>query len=101
MAASGKVVWGGRATSVLVSLIFVIRALMKLVGGAEVKEGIKHLGLPESMRTPLSILDLACAVHTLASQEKVRPPTEGQVGSGVPAPQGTACAGTPAGAVNV
>jgi len=62
VAASGKVVWGGRATSVLVSLIFVIRALMKLVGGAEVKEGIKHLGLPESMRTPLSILDLACAV---------------------------------------
>ena len=62
MAASGKVVWGGRATSVLVSLIFVIRALMKLVGGAEVKEGIKHLGLAESMLTPLSILDLACAV---------------------------------------
>ena len=62
MAASGKVVWGGRATSVLVSLIFVIRALMKLVGGAGVKEGIKHLGLPESMLTPLSILELACAV---------------------------------------
>ena len=62
MAASGKVVWGGRATSVLVSLIFVIRALMTLVGGAEVKEGIKHLGWPESMLTPLSILELACAV---------------------------------------
>ena len=62
MAASGKVVWGGRATSVLVSLIFVIRALMKLVGGAEVKEGIKHLGVAESMRTTLSILELACGV---------------------------------------
>jgi hypothetical protein len=35
---------------------------MKLVGGAEVKEGIKHLGLAESMLTPLSILELACAV---------------------------------------
>ena len=62
MAASGKVVWVGRAISVLVSLIFVIRALMTLVGGAEVKEGIKHLGLPESMLTPLSILELPCAV---------------------------------------
>jgi len=35
---------------------------MKLVGGAEVKQGIAHLGLPESMLTPLSILELACAV---------------------------------------
>jgi len=55
-------VWVGRAISVLVSLIFMISAGMKLVGGAEVKEGIKHPGLPESMLTPLSILDLACAV---------------------------------------
>ena len=62
MAASGTVVWVGRAISVLVSLIFVISALVKRVGGAEVKEGIKHLGLPESMRTPLSILERACAV---------------------------------------
>jgi sorbitol-specific phosphotransferase system component IIC len=62
VAASGTVAWVGRAVSVLVFLIFVIRALMKLVGGAEVKEGIKHLGLAESMLTPLSILELACAV---------------------------------------
>ena len=46
----------------MVSLIFVISAVMKLVGGAEVKQGIAHLGLPESMLTPLSILELACAV---------------------------------------
>ena len=72
MAASGKVVWGGRATSVLVSLIFVIRALMKLVGGAEVKEGIKHLGLPESMLTPLSILEHACAVVHLNPPTSIR-----------------------------
>ena len=62
MAVSGKAVWVRRAISVLVSRIFVISAVMKLVGGAEVKEGIKPLGLPESMLTPLSILDLACAV---------------------------------------
>ena len=72
MAASGKVVWGGRATSVLVSLIFVIRALMKLVGGAEVKEGVKHLGVAESMRTPLSILERACAVVHLNPPTSIR-----------------------------
>ena len=42
-AASGKVVWVARAISVLVSLIFVISAVMKLMGGAEVKEGIKRI----------------------------------------------------------
>ena len=62
MAASATVVWVGRGISALVSLIFVISAVMKLVGGAEVKQGIAHLGLPESMLTPLSILELACAV---------------------------------------
>ena len=62
MTTSGKVVWVGRGISGLVSLIFVISAVMKLVGGAEVKQGLAHLGLPESMLTPLSILELACAV---------------------------------------
>jgi sorbitol-specific phosphotransferase system component IIC len=62
VAASGKIVWVGRGITVLVALLFVFSAVMKLVGGAEVKEGIKHLGLPESMLTPLSILELACAV---------------------------------------
>ena len=62
MAASGKVLWIGRGISVLVSLIFVISAVMKLVGGAEVKQGMTQLGLPPSMLTPLSILELACAV---------------------------------------
>jgi hypothetical protein len=62
VAASGKVVWVGRGISGLVSLIFVVSAIMKLAGGAEVKEGIAHLGLPDSMLKPLSILELACAV---------------------------------------
>jgi hypothetical protein len=62
VAASGKIVWVGRGISVLVSLGFAVSAVMKLVGGAEVKEGIAHLGLPASMLTPLSILELACAV---------------------------------------
>jgi hypothetical protein len=62
VAASGKVVWVGRGISILASLGFVISAVMKLVGGAEVKEGIEHLGLPASMLTPLSMLEFACAV---------------------------------------
>ena len=62
MTASRKVVWVGQGISVLVALIFVISAVMKLVGGAEVKQGLAHLGLPESMLTPLSILEFACAV---------------------------------------
>jgi hypothetical protein len=61
-ATSGKIVWVGRAISVLAALIFLVSAVMKLVGGAEVKQGIAHLGLPESMLTPLSILEIACAV---------------------------------------
>jgi hypothetical protein len=62
VAVSGKVVWVGRGITVLVSLGFVISAIMKLVGGAEAKEGMHHLGLPESMLRPLAILELACVV---------------------------------------
>jgi DoxX-like family len=62
VAASGKIVWVGRVISVLVSLLFVMSALMKLKGGAEVAQGMAHLGLPESLRVPLAILELACAL---------------------------------------
>ena len=71
MTASAKVVWVGRGISGLVSLIFVISAVMKLVGGAEVKQGLAHLGLPESMLIPLSILELACAVAYLIPSTSV------------------------------
>lgn len=60
--ASGKVVWTGRVITVLVSLLFFFSAAMKFVGGAEVKEGMVHLGLPESMVIPLGILEAACTV---------------------------------------
>jgi len=50
--------WG---ITVLVGLIFVFSGIMKLVGGPELKEGIAHLGLRESMLVPLSILEIACA----------------------------------------
>jgi hypothetical protein len=60
--ASGKIVWTGRVITVLVSLLFLFSAAMKFMGGAEVKEGMTHLGLPESMIIPLGILEAACTV---------------------------------------
>jgi hypothetical protein len=60
--ASGKIVWTGRVITVLVSLLFFFSASMKFVGGAEVKEGMAHLGLPESMVIPLGILEAACTI---------------------------------------
>jgi hypothetical protein len=60
--ASGKIVWTGRVITVLVSLLFFFSAAMKFVGGAEVKEGMAHLGLSESMTIPLGILEAACTV---------------------------------------
>jgi len=59
-AASGKMVWVSRVISVLVSLVFVMSAFMKLKGGAEVMQGMAHLGLPESLITPLAILEISC-----------------------------------------
>jgi hypothetical protein len=61
-AASGKVVWTGRVITGLVSLLLLFSAAMKFVGGAEVKEGMAHLGLPEPMTIPLGILEAACTV---------------------------------------
>ena len=61
-AGSGKVVWVGRVITGIVSLLFLFSAAMKFMGGAEVKEGMTHLGLPESMIIPLGILEAACTV---------------------------------------
>ena len=62
MAASGKILWVGRVISVLVSLPFLLSAFLKLKDGPEVMKGIAHLGIPESMIVPLSILELTCVV---------------------------------------
>jgi uncharacterized membrane protein YphA (DoxX/SURF4 family) len=61
-AARGKAVWTGRVITIVVSLLFLFSAAMKFMGGAEVKEGMAHLGLPESMMIPLGIHELACTV---------------------------------------
>jgi hypothetical protein len=62
VAASGKILWVGRVISGLVALPFLLSAFLKLKDGPEVKKGIAHLGIPESMVLPLSILEIACAV---------------------------------------
>jgi hypothetical protein len=68
---SGKVVWVGRVITGIVSLLFLFSAGMKFVGGAEVKEGMAHLGLPESMTIPLGILEAACTVIYLIPSTSV------------------------------
>ena len=61
-AAGGKIVWVGRAISILASLVFLLSAFMKLKGGPELAQGMAHLGLPGSMVVPLAILELSCVV---------------------------------------
>ncbi len=62
MAISRKMVWIGRGISILVSLVFLFSAALKLKGGPELARGIAHLGLPESLVTPLAILEISCVV---------------------------------------
>ena len=62
MAASGKIVWVGRVISILASLMFAMSSFMKFKGGAEVTQGMAHLGLPESLMMPLAILEISCVV---------------------------------------
>jgi hypothetical protein len=62
MSGSRKIVWVGRVISVLVLLLFAMSAFMKLRGGAEVMQGMAHLGLPESLIVPLAILEISCVV---------------------------------------
>ena len=62
MAASGKAVWIGWIITAVVSLLFLFSAVMKLVGGPDVTQGMTQLGLPERMMVPLGILEAACTV---------------------------------------
>jgi hypothetical protein len=61
-ASAGKVVWTGRVISALASFVFVMSALMKFKGGPELTEGMAHLGFPESLVTPLAVLELSCVL---------------------------------------
>jgi len=54
--------WAGRAISVLASLVFLMSAVMKLVGGPALEQGMAHLGIPLSLAVPLAILEISCVV---------------------------------------
>jgi hypothetical protein len=56
----GKVAWIGRVISGLATLLFLVSAFMKLKGGDDVVQGMAKLGIPESLMTPLALLELTC-----------------------------------------
>jgi hypothetical protein len=62
MAASGRSVWVGRVISVLASMVFLMSAVMMLVGGPAVEQGMAHLGLPLSLVVPLAMLEISGVV---------------------------------------
>jgi hypothetical protein len=62
VASSGKIVWVGWIITAVLSLLFLFSAVMKLVGGPEVVQGMAQLGLPERLMIPLGILEAACTV---------------------------------------
>ena len=51
-------IWSGRVISGLLACLLAMSAAMKLVGGREVIEGFARMGLPESLRVPLGVLEL-------------------------------------------
>ncbi|MEK6803610.1 MAG: DoxX family protein [Nitrospirota bacterium] len=57
-----KLIWAGRVMSGLLACLLTMSAAMKLVGGREVIEGFARMGLPESLRVPLGVLELACVL---------------------------------------
>ncbi|HVR70345.1 MAG TPA: DoxX family protein [Vicinamibacteria bacterium] len=71
MAPLGKIVWIGRAISVLAGLAFLLSGLIKLRGGPELDEGLAPLGLPASLILPLAILEISCAVIYLVPRTAV------------------------------
>lgn len=54
--------WAGWVISVLPSLVFVMSAVMKFMGGPEIAKGVEHLGLRTSMVLPLAVLEITCVL---------------------------------------
>jgi hypothetical protein len=59
---TGKLIWVGRGISWLLAFVFSMSAFMKFTGGAELTQGMAHLGLPESLTLPLAVLEIACVL---------------------------------------
>ena len=66
-----KMVWVGRVVSVIVALPFAMSAGMKLMRHPEVIKGMSHLGLPESLITPLGVIELLCVVVYLVPKTSI------------------------------
>ena len=62
MLANRTIVWIGRVISILLSLLFAMSAFMKMKHGPDVMQGMAHLGLPETLITPLAIVEISCVV---------------------------------------
>ena len=71
MAATTKIAWIGRVVSTLTSLVFLMSGVMKLKGGAEVMQGMDHLGLPASLILPLAIIEISCVVIYLIPKTSI------------------------------
>lgn len=62
-ASNGKMMmWGGIALSAIPALMLVASAVAKLTHAAPVREGFAKFGYPESILTPLGVVELICAV---------------------------------------
>jgi hypothetical protein len=61
----------GGTISVAASLVFVMSATMKLMGGPEVAQGMEHLQLGTPMTIPLAILELSCVAVYAVPQTSV------------------------------
>jgi hypothetical protein len=65
------IVWTGRVLSGLAAIAFLMSAIVKLIGGQQLTEGMAHLGLPDAMVRPLALLELACVVLYLIPKTSV------------------------------
>lgn len=63
--------WMGATISVLASLVFIMSATMKLIGGADVAQGMEHLQLAGPMTLPLAALELSCVAIYLVPRTAV------------------------------
>lgn len=59
---TGTRVWVGRVLSGLALVPFAFSAVLKLMGGPELEQGFAHLGLPQSMNLPLTVLEITCVL---------------------------------------
>lgn len=61
----------GQILTAVIGALLLFSGVMKLVGGPEVAQGFAQLGLPESLRVPIGILEIACVVFYLIPQTAV------------------------------